>query len=163
MDKVGFLNGIHSPCLTTYAEIVAEVLNVIAKVGKVQVRLLLMLLDLLLELLGLLLGLLLELLLELLHLLLHLLLELLLLLGLLLGLLLELLELLHNSIALSNRRKIGKISQLVGSLLESGVSLLESLREEREIRLRTELRHLRWLITLPSSSFITQSSNFLLF
>jgi hypothetical protein len=112
--------------LTTYAEIVAEVLNVIAKVGKVQVRLLLMLLYLLLELL---------------HLLLHLLLELLLLLGLLLHLLLELLELLHNSIALSNRRKIGKISQLVGSLLESGVSLLESLREEREIRLRTELRH----------------------
>jgi hypothetical protein len=76
--------------------------------------------------------------------------------------LLELLELLHNSIALSNRRKIGKISQLVGSLLESGVSLLESgvsllesgvgllesgvsllesLREECEIRLRTELRH----------------------
>jgi hypothetical protein len=127
VDKVEFLNSIHSPCLTIYAEIVAEVLNVIAKVGKVQVRLLLMLLYLLLELLGLLLGLLLDLLLELLHLLLH--------------LLLELLKLLHNSIALSNRRKIGKISQLVGSLLESGVSLLESLREEREIRLRTELRH----------------------
>jgi hypothetical protein len=105
--------------LTTYAEIVAEVLNVIAKVGKVQVRLLLMLLHLLLELL---------------HLLLHLLLELLLLLGLLLHLLLELLELLHNSIALINRRNIGKISQLVGNLLES-------LREEREIRLWTELRH----------------------
>jgi hypothetical protein len=105
--------------LTTYAEIVAEVLNVIAKVGKVQVRLLLMLL----------------------HLLLHLLLELLLLLRLVLHLLLELLELLHNSIALSNRRKIGKIFQLVGSLLEPGGSLLESLREERQIRLWTELRH----------------------
>jgi hypothetical protein len=123
--------------LTTYAEIVAEGLNVIAKVGKVQVRLLLILLHLLLELL----HLLLHLLLELLRLLLHLLLELLLLLRLLLHLSLELLELLHNSIVLSNRRKIGKISQLVGSLLEPGASLLESLREEREIRLWTELRH----------------------
>ena len=91
-------------------DIVAEYLNVITNVGKVQVSPLLHLLHVLLELLGLLLHVLLELLGLLLHLLPdllefpeHLLLELLL-------LPLELLHLLHKSIALSKRRKIGKIS-----------------------------------------------------
>jgi hypothetical protein len=145
--------------LTTHAEIVAEVPNVIANVGKVQVRLLLELLHimlhlllkllhimlhlllkllhilphLLLELLHLLLHLLLELLL-LLRLLLHLLLELLLLLRLLLHLLLELLELLHNKIALSNRAKVYQISHLTGNFLES-------MCEARKIWLWTELKH----------------------
>ena len=136
-------------------DFIAECLNVIANGGKIQVHLLLHLLHLLLELLGLLLHLLLELLgllphllLELLGLLLyllpdllefpeHLLLELLLLPRLLLYVLLELLHLLHKSIALSKRRKIGKISQLGGSLLES-------LCEEREIRLWAELRSWLW-------------------
>ena len=107
-------------------DIVAEYLNVITNVGKVQVSPLLHLLHLLLELL----GLLLHLLPDLLEFPEHLLLELLL-------LPLELLHLLHKSIALSKRRKIGKISQLGGSLLES-------LCEEREIRLWAELRSRLW-------------------
>jgi len=102
-------------CLTTCAEIVAEVgkvhvrlvtegvrlvaegVRLVAEVGKAHVRLFLILLNLSFDLLD---------------------------------LCLDLLELLQNSIALNNRRKIGKISQLVGNLLES-------LREEHEIRLRT--------------------------
>jgi hypothetical protein len=111
-------------------DFIAECLNVIANGGKIQVHLLLHLLHLLLELL----GLLLHLLPDLLEFPEHLLLELLLLPRLLLYVLLELLHLLHKSIALSKRRKIGKISQLGGSLLES-------LCEEREIRLWAELRN----------------------
>jgi hypothetical protein len=130
-------------------------LNVITNGGKILVRLLLHplqglqeLQELLLHLLLGFLELLLHLLLGLLELLLHLLLGLLelllgllkllkLLLRLLLGLLhllLELLLLLHKSIALSERGKVGKISYLCGSLLES-------LSEEWEIRLWAELSH----------------------
>jgi hypothetical protein len=104
--------------------------DVIAKGDKILVHQLLHLLLGLLELL----HLLLHLLLELLRLLLELLRLLLELLRLLLHMLLDLLHLLLESIALSNRRNIGKISQFDASSPESSF-------EVHEIRLWSELRH----------------------